>query len=128
MSTSAIPTLENNQNAPYSVAAIEFRLLGFEYTQLKRLGDVAIYRQSKKGLPDGYEVVRILKHEAFSAFGKDFPAGESYPSSQQWGSDGWTYRTLEDAEQKFQELSRRGSHRVGTRGSEPGGAQVASFI
>jgi hypothetical protein len=24
-------------------------------------------------------------------------AGESYPSSQQWGSDGWTYRTLEDA-------------------------------
>jgi len=116
--------LENNQNAPYSVAAIEFRLLGFEYTQLKRLGDVAIYRQSKKGLPDGYEVVRIQKHEAFSAFGKDFPAGESYPSSQQWGSDGWTYRTLEDAEQKFQELSRRGSHRVGTRGSEPGGRKL----
>ncbi len=51
MSTSAIPTLENNQNAPYSVAAIEFRLLGFEYTQLKRLGDVAIYRQSKRVCP-----------------------------------------------------------------------------
>ncbi len=112
MSTSAIPTLENNKNAPYSVAAIKFRLLGFEYTQLKRAGNIAIYRQSKKGLPDGYEVVCIQKHEAFSAFGKDFPAGESYPRSQQWGSDGWTYRTLGDAEAKFKELSRLGSHRV----------------
>jgi hypothetical protein len=101
----AIMTLPDNQNAPYRVVDTEFSHSSFRYAQLKRFGDVAIYSQSKKGLPDAYEVVLIQRHEAFSAFGKDFPAGESYPRSTQWGSEGWTYQTLEQAERKFRELA-----------------------
>ncbi len=101
---SAICTLPEAENAPYKVVATQFRLLGFEHTQLRRVGDVAIYSQSKPGLPDAYEVVRIQKHAAYSAFGKDFTAGESYPTPAQWGTEGWTYPKLEQAERKFREL------------------------
>jgi hypothetical protein len=97
-------TLGANQNAPYRVVDIAFRHSGFEHTQLKRIGDVAIYRQSKSGLPDAYEVVLIEKHEGYIAFGKDIPASEYYPSSAKWGACGFTFRSREDAERKFKEL------------------------
>jgi hypothetical protein len=103
--SAAIMTLGANQNAPYKVVNIAFRYSGFTLTQLKRFGDVAFYRQSKSGLPDAYEVVLIQKHEAYSAFGKDIPAGEHYPSSAQWGICGFTFRTFERAERKFRELT-----------------------
>jgi hypothetical protein len=97
----AIHTLPANQNAPHRVVDIAFRHSGFEHTQLKRIGDVAIYRQSKSGLPDAYEVVLIEKHEGYTAFGKDIPAGEYYPSSTQWGLCGFTFCTLQEAVRKF---------------------------
>jgi hypothetical protein len=49
--------------------------------------------------------VLIQRHEAYTAFGKDIPAGEHYPRSEQWGSCGFTFRTLKDAERKFGELA-----------------------
>jgi hypothetical protein len=100
----AIHTLPGNQNAPHRVVDIAFRHSGFEHTQLKRVGDVAVYRQSKAGLP-AYEVVLIQTHEAYTAFGKDIPAGEFYPSSRQWGTCGFTFSTIEGAERKFRELT-----------------------
>jgi hypothetical protein len=101
----AMMTLAADQNAPYRVVATVFRHSGFTLTQLKRVGDVAIYRQAKSGLPDAYEVVLIEKHEGYTAFGKDIPAGEYYPSSAQWGLCGFTFRTLQEAERKFLELA-----------------------
>jgi hypothetical protein len=100
-------TLLLDQNAPYAVVQPRKGASGFTYDLIKRVGDIAIYSQSKNGLPDAYEVVRIQKHEAFTAFGKDFPAGESYPSSNQWGDEGWTYTTLPAAERKFSALLAR---------------------
>jgi hypothetical protein len=102
---SAINTLPEGQNAPYRVVSAEFRQSGFTLTQLKRVGDVAIYVQAKRRQPPAYEVVLIRKHEAYLAFGKGIPAGECYPSSEQWGVKGFTYRTIEAAECKFRELT-----------------------
>jgi hypothetical protein len=102
---SAILTLAANQNAPYRVAPTKFGHSGFTLTQLKRVGNVAIYVQTKRRQPPAYEVVLIQKYEAYSAFGKEYPAGECYPSSEQWGTYGFTYRTTEGAERKFLELT-----------------------
>jgi hypothetical protein len=102
---SAIMTLPANQNAPYRVVSAEFRQSGFTLSLLKRAGNVAIYIQTKRRQPQAYEVVLIRKHEAYIAFGKEIPAGECYPSSEQWGVKGFTYRTIEAAERKFRELT-----------------------
>ena len=97
-------TLLLDKNAPYAPGVPRNGGSGFTYALLRRVGDIAIYSQSKNGLPDAYEVIRIQKHEAHSAFGKDFPAGESYPSSSQWGDEAWTYTTLAEAERKLSTL------------------------
>jgi hypothetical protein len=102
---SAIKTLPDNQNAPYRVVSAEFRQAGFTLTQLKRAGNVAIYIQTKMRQPPVYEVVLIREHEAYTAFGKEIPAGECYPSSEQWGVKGFSYRTIGAAERKFSELT-----------------------
>ena len=88
-----------------SGGARPFGQSGFTLTQLKRAGRVAIYVQAKRRQPPAYEVVLIRKHEAYTAFGKEIPAGECYPSSEQWGLCGFTYRTIEAAERKFRELT-----------------------
>jgi hypothetical protein len=101
---SAIMTLLDNQNAPYRVVSTEFRHSGFTLTRLKRAGNVAIYKQTKRRQPPAYEVVLFREHEAYTAFGKEISAGECYPSSEQWGLYGFTYRSIEEAERKFVEL------------------------
>ena len=102
--SSAILTLGDNQNAPYKLQPPEFRRRGFRHNLIERLGEIAIYRQRKSGLPDAFEVVRIQKREAFSLFDKDYPATETYPRDEAWGVDGFTYRSLDEAERKFAEL------------------------
>jgi hypothetical protein len=102
---SAIMTLADNQNAPYKIADTVFRYSGFTLTQLKRARNVAIYKQTKDKQSPAFEVVIIRKVEAWTAFGKEFPATEYYPANEDWGTYGFTYRAIEDAERKFVELS-----------------------
>jgi hypothetical protein len=70
--------------------------------QLKREGMVAIYDQ---GLYS-YEVIVIRIKKDGETFGKFYPEHEIYPSSEQWGIYGWTYRPdeREKAEKKFASL------------------------
>src|SRR6266404_3390430 len=103
--TAAMETLAADQNAPYRRLSREFRHAGFSLTRLKRAIDVAIYRQSKNEHHPSYEVVLIRKSEARSAFGHEFPAAEYYPRSEDWGTYGFTYRTIEGALAKFAELT-----------------------
>jgi hypothetical protein len=100
---SAITTLPGNQNAPYARLLSEFRHSSFTLTQLKRVRAVAIYKQTKSEQAT-FEVVIIRRREASFAFGKDFPATEYYPHNEDWGTYGFTYRTLEEALAKFTEL------------------------
>jgi hypothetical protein len=74
-------------------------------TQLKRVRAVAIYQQAKNDQAPAFEVVIIRRREASFAFGKDFPATEYYPHNEDWGTYGFTYRTLEEALVKFRELT-----------------------
>jgi hypothetical protein len=102
---SGIITLPDVKNAPYTRLLGEFRHCGFRLTQLKRLGAVAIYKQAKTQQVT-FEVVIIRQREASFAFGKDFPATEYYPHNEDWGTYGFSYRTLEEALVKFMELAR----------------------
>jgi hypothetical protein len=104
LSGSAIITLSVNQNAPYARLFGEFRQSGFTLIQLKRVGNVAIYQQTKKKQATAFEVVIIRRRKASTAFGKNFPATEYYPHNEDWGTYGFTYRGLEDAELKLVEL------------------------
>lgn len=77
-----------------------FTKSGFELEQVERIGNVAIYRRWKTGQSPHYEVVRIRSREAREVFGKEFEAGEYYPSSEEWGTYGWTYPCLDDARRR----------------------------
>lgn len=73
----------------------EFEKYGFAHRQVFREGDVAVFERSRIGGADAqthYEAVRIKPHEAFVLHGNAIPAGESYPSSEKWGQDGFTYQ------------------------------------
>jgi hypothetical protein len=88
---------------------------GFELTMIKRVGQVAIYRQHLPGgnpEHDAYEVilpqVRNTNHE-----GEPVEPYEAYPSAESWGKKGWTFTGLAKAVQKFKQLAQKAS-RAGT--------------
>lgn len=78
----------------------EIRYQGRLMKQVKRDGRVAMYKIQE---PYGYEVIVIRERPDHDAFGKHFPAAESYPSSEEWGTYGWSYKTedLAGAEKRF---------------------------
>jgi hypothetical protein len=76
------------------------------HQMLSRIGQIAIYRRAKEVSPaPHYEVVVIEPYQAGVVMGREIEAGESYPSAAQWGTKGWTYRSLEMAQAKFRELT-----------------------
>ena len=83
-----------------------FRSGGFEHTLERREGDVAVYRRQRIGLEDvHYEVVRIKSHNGFTIAGKTFPPAETYPTSEEWGTRGWTFNDEAKAKAKFSLLA-----------------------
>lgn len=84
-----------------------FTKKGFTYTQHKRVGMRAIYVQRRveaDAQQEWYEVIVIKSHNGYEIAGNNIPASEIYPSSTQWGSLGWTFSSLQDAEKKFAAL------------------------
>lgn len=70
------------------------------YQSISREGDIAIYKQLGMYGSIHYEVVKIQhRPERRLPDGRVQPAGEYYPKSEQWGTAGWTFYTLEDAQQ-----------------------------
>lgn len=93
-------TTDNIKTIPVS-----FNKKGFEYNLVKREGDVAIYSQRwLKGETVRYETVKIGRHNGYSMGGSYIEPSETYPGSSLWGICGWTYCTVEEAENKFQKL------------------------
>lgn len=83
-----------------------FRSDGFSFRQLDRAGSVALFVKSKR--PDGpvsFEVVRIRCRPAERAFGVEYPARETMPESESWGTDGFTFCDVVRARAKFAELA-----------------------
>jgi hypothetical protein len=77
----------------YESLPTRFRRDGFEYRQIAREGNAAIYEQTWSGSAEPsacYEVIRIRRREGFQINGRLIePAGIS-PSSGAWGVDGFT--------------------------------------
>jgi hypothetical protein len=98
----------------------EIKRIGFCFEQVTRRGDLAIYKQR---LHPGvgclaFEVIRILQRPARRAFGQAFAAQEVYPTSEQWGTYGFTLPTLEAAQAKLAELE----------SAEPTGTEAAVTV
>jgi len=83
-----------------------FNKKGFTYTQVVREGNKAIYRQDKSDYTSAsYEVVKIGSHNGYELNGTKIAASETYPSTSLWGTQGWTFQSLDDAKKKFKKIS-----------------------
>ena len=77
----------------------------FHYEQIYRKENFAIYTQ--KHIEHGsltYEVIIIKSHNGYEIMGNKIPPSEVYPCDSQWGDFGWSYQTLEEAQNKIKEL------------------------
>src|SRR5438552_16075356 len=71
--------------------ATRFRRDGFNYQQIARQGDAAIYEQSWTSCPNPsvcYEVIRIRRRAGFQVDGRSVAPADVYPSSGPWRVDG----------------------------------------
>jgi hypothetical protein len=84
----------------------EFRHNGFDYRQIYRQGDLAIYRQTWKGNEHSaaFEVIRVKRREAFQVEGRLIEPAEVYPNSEAWGTDGFTFADKDAAFAKLRGL------------------------
>lgn len=90
----------------YKPLPTRFRHGGFDYRQIAREGDFAIYRQTWNGNEDSaaFEVIRVRRRKGFEINGRAVQAAEVYPAATAWGTDGWTVLSRDAAFAKFEEL------------------------
>ena len=91
----------------------EFRRHGFDFRQIAREDNAAIYEQRSADSAESsvaYEVVVIKRRKGFQIKGRLVPAAEVYPRSEQWGELGWTVCNRDDAFGKLRELQRSSSN------------------
>jgi hypothetical protein len=89
----------------YRPLATQIRHAGFDFRQILRAGDFAVFEQSKTGRVMAYEVVHIRRHEGFAIAGRQVEPAEFYPRSEDWGTHGWTLPTREAALAKLKEVT-----------------------
>jgi hypothetical protein len=92
----------------YKPLATQFKRHGFQYRQIARNKDAAIYEQTWLGCAEpspSYEVVRIRRREGFQIGNRFVKAAEIYPNSGAWGVDGFTFTDRNKAWDKFFEIS-----------------------
>ena len=87
----------------YKPLPTQLRRKKFNYQQIYREGDVAIYKQIWKGNEHSavFEVIRIRQREGFRIGGRFVEPAEVYPGSEAWGVDGFT---LTDKDAAFAKL------------------------
>ncbi len=94
--------------------AEQFNRDGFVHRQIKREGMIALFERFKPGpTQHHFEVVRLRVRRERQIGGSTVPGGECYPSSSQWGNDGFTYNDRAGAEDRFMALVEREAEKVG---------------
>lgn len=87
----------------------EFNRSGWHFRQIFREGEIAVFERSR--LPDmsqqHFETVRLKPYSAGEVFGRVIEAGESYPSSEEWGTYGFTLSDKTAARAKADEMLAR---------------------
>lgn len=87
----------------------EYKKNGYTFHQHKREGDFAIFKGTQEGNKhENWEVIQIQSHNGRTIMGNECPPAEYAPSNEQWGSKGWSYTRLEDAEEKLEKLLQGG--------------------
>jgi hypothetical protein len=87
-----------------------FRRDGFEYREIAREGDAAIYEQTWSGCSDPsvcYEVIRIRRRDGFQIGDRFVEPAEMYPNSDAWGVDGFTFTEKDASFAKMRALAIR---------------------
>jgi hypothetical protein len=71
--------------------------------QVKREGDIAMYQRTvaSTGVADGYEVIKINRHNGYTLGGQYIAPAETYPGASQFGKSGWSCVDLKQAEALF---------------------------
>ena len=85
-----------------------FRRDGFNYRQIAREGNAAIYEQTWNGCRNpsvAWKVIRIRHREGFRIGGRFVEPAEVYPKSEAWGVDGFTLTDKDAAFAKLRELA-----------------------
>lgn len=92
------------------ILELNFIKSDWSHEQIKRSGDVAIYKRWKEegkfpaSLKPHYEVIVIKSHNGYLVGGVYVEPAETYPGSSSWGKLGWSYDSLKKAEEKFNSL------------------------
>jgi hypothetical protein len=92
----------------YKPLAIRFRRDGFNYRQIAREREAAIYEQRWSGRSKPsvcYEVIRIRRRDGFQIDGRFVEPAEVYPNSEAWGVDGFTLTDKDAAFAKLKEVT-----------------------
>lgn len=86
-----------------------FRLGGFDYRLLNRVGDVALFEKSKPHhRRPCYDLVIVQKRkEKHWPDGRVTPAREAMPKWEQWGDAGWSFSGFQEAEARFNALVKK---------------------
>jgi hypothetical protein len=87
-----------------------FRRGDFNYLQIAREGDAAIYEQRWMGCSNPsvcYEVICIHRREGFQIDGRFVEPANVYPNSDAWGVDGFTFTDKDAAFAKLREVASR---------------------
>ena len=87
-----------------------FRRGDFNYQQIVREGDAAIYEQRWIGCSNPsvcYEVICIRRREGFQIDGRFVEPANVYPNSDAWGVDGFTFTDKDAAFAKLREVASR---------------------
>lgn len=98
----------SKQGNYYKPLESDFQRGGFNYKQIAREGDVAVYEQTWR---DGsepsvcYEVIRIRRHTGKEIKGQWVDPSEFYPSATEWGKFGFTLTDKDAAFAKLRELA-----------------------
>jgi hypothetical protein len=107
--TRATAEVRSKKGHSYKPLPVEFRADGFNYRQIAREGEWAIYEQTWSGCSDpsvSYEVIRIRRREGFQIDGRLVEPAEVYPKSEAWGVDGFTFTDRDAAFAKLREMAR----------------------
>ena len=88
------------------ILSLKFSKIGFDFEQLQRAGRLAVYRKSKPHQNASFEAIRIGSHEDYMLAGNLIAASETYPSSETWGTNGFTFNDENAAMVKFNRLVR----------------------
>jgi hypothetical protein len=106
--TRARAEARSKEGHSYKPLPVEFRSGGFNYRQIAREGDAAIYEQTWGSCSNPsvcYEVIRVRRREAFQIDGRFVEPAEVYSNSDVWGVDGFTFTDKDAAFAKLREVA-----------------------